>query len=686
MAGLTFSPQTTQPFYPFKLPKFNFVHNLGRYNSNPSLLLYGPCHTNSHKLPFCVSENLSPVVSELQNGTNSHFQSDIHSSGEKKFHEGLLFFERGPQGKVHLLKKMTDLQVAGLGSVEERIKPNSGKEMTLEEESEAGKFNNSIIEQVENISVLEPAVLKSSELQSSIPKKIVPNDYIPETFVETSEGPNFEENKMKKKSRIVIGRKSVLAKGNKKDGEENEQEQEEGEEEGGEEQEEGREEGGGGGGEKGEGGGDFTPPPKKVVGKRVVTKVTKVQKEVDEKVKQFMTLLWEAEDETEVDRVLKDAETHIGSGRRAWRQALRTLLMTDKWKPRSQESVPEIDQAVQAVTAETVQKSTTNDAQEKTTEFEYYEAEILLSDSPEDPATDANTVITRALEEADLEKARRNLEVSIQRGIRPSQYVVSQTLSALGRNHLIKPAEDLFELLIRSGYKSNRVLYNCMIAAYGEVGDFGNMEKALERMRSVGVSPNIVTYNTLVRKYLKGERMELAMTMLNEMRANGYIPNVRSYNTVLASLRDRGQVEQAEDLLREMKNEGCLPSLVTYNIVLTGYADAGRVLDVERLFSEILNSGFEPNNITIGTCMAAFRNFGNIGKVEEYYSLLSRFHLSPDVITLSILASAYGKVNKLTEQTRVQRQIDVLNGRFPQRKLRWVAGDSLESSIGTIEV
>lgn len=121
--------------------------------------------------------------------------------------------------------------------------------------------------------------------------------------------------------------------------------------------------------------------------------------------------------------------------------------------------------------------------------------------------------------------------------------VCSSMIKTFGRDKKLKPAFVLVEWLKTKseeidGFDApNAFVYNSLLGAIKQSGDFDQVEKVLDDMTQSGISPNVVTYNTLMSVYLEQGKVVEALRLFNDFGNKGLSPSPASYSTALLAYR-----------------------------------------------------------------------------------------------------------------------------------------------------
>ncbi|XP_022934968.1 pentatricopeptide repeat-containing protein At3g46610-like isoform X1 [Cucurbita moschata] len=127
-------------------------------------------------------------------------------------------------------------------------------------------------------------------------------------------------------------------------------------------------------------------------------------------------------------------------------------------------------------------------------------------------------------------------------GVLPLQ-VFSSIIRGFGRNRRLECAVALVEWLKKKKIETNgRIapnlfIYNSLLGAVKQSGEFSKMEDVLTDMAQEGIVSNVVTYNTIMSIYLEQGLAIKALGILEEMPRKGLTPCPVSYSTALQAYR-----------------------------------------------------------------------------------------------------------------------------------------------------
>jgi len=124
-------------------------------------------------------------------------------------------------------------------------------------------------------------------------------------------------------------------------------------------------------------------------------------------------------------------------------------------------------------------------------------------------------------------------------GLLPLQ-VYTTVIRGLGKEKCLDAAFAVVERLKRRGVKLNQFLYNCLLGAVKNCGEFGRIEAVLADMEAQGISPNIVTFNTQMSIYVQQGKTDDVFRVYAEIEGRGLVPTAATYSTLMSAYKKAG--------------------------------------------------------------------------------------------------------------------------------------------------
>ncbi|CAN6355783.1 unnamed protein product [Urochloa humidicola] len=118
--------------------------------------------------------------------------------------------------------------------------------------------------------------------------------------------------------------------------------------------------------------------------------------------------------------------------------------------------------------------------------------------------------------------------------------VYTSVIRGLGKDNCLDAAFAVVEHLKRRGVGLNQFVYNCLLGAVKNCGEFGRIKDVLADMEAQGISPNIVTFNTLMSIYVQQGKTDDVFRVYAEIEGRGLVPTAATYSTVMSAYKKSG--------------------------------------------------------------------------------------------------------------------------------------------------
>ncbi|TVU51670.1 hypothetical protein EJB05_03110, partial [Eragrostis curvula] len=141
--------------------------------------------------------------------------------------------------------------------------------------------------------------------------------------------------------------------------------------------------------------------------------------------------------------------------------------------------------------------------------------------------------------------------------------VYTTVIRGLGKEKRLDAAFAVVEHLKRrdggGGGGVNQFVYNCLLGAVKNCGEFGRIDGVLADMEAQGVAPNIVSLNTLMSIYVQQGKIDDVFRVYADIEDRGLVPTSATYATVMSAYKKAGDPFAAIDFfvkLRERYEKG----------------------------------------------------------------------------------------------------------------------------------
>eukprot|EP01017_Pseudomicrothorax_dubius_P044136 TRINITY_DN7436_c0_g1_i1.p1 TRINITY_DN7436_c0_g1~~TRINITY_DN7436_c0_g1_i1.p1 ORF type:complete len:1144 (+),score=400.14 TRINITY_DN7436_c0_g1_i1:97-3528(+) len=208
--------------------------------------------------------------------------------------------------------------------------------------------------------------------------------------------------------------------------------------------------------------------------------------------------------------------------------------------------------------------------------------------------------------------------------------------------------------------KPDQIIYNCLLDACINAGDFGKAHMLLEEMKRQGDSIRLdeITYNTLIKGCCRSRRLMQAIAFYDEMKTIGILPNRITYNSLIDTCVKTKKMLIAWKFYEEMQRSEITPDNFTYSILINGVksnnTSKDELLRTLQLLDSIKdNASFKPDEILYNSLMDACVKFTEVDRALSLFAEMQARGVEPSSITYGILIKAYGKSNDLSRAFNV---------------------------------
>merc|ERR550514_1826311 len=190
-----------------------------------------------------------------------------------------------------------------------------------------------------------------------------------------------------------------------------------------------------------------------------------------------------------------------------------------------------------------------------------YEGEM----APRDIALDAR--LRSALLQAATQAGRTNLVQVLSEATATDVEKHATMIKSCGSQRNLQGAKRVFDNLKRSGMPMNSLIYNTLVDACIQCGDFGAALESFEQMKQLNFA-DVVSYNTVLKAHLGLGRFDEARGLLKEMASRSLPANQVTYNEFLRALTTTKDRRAVWSLIDDMQASQVAPDAATCSILL----------------------------------------------------------------------------------------------------------------------
>lgn len=200
-------------------------------------------------------------------------------------------------------------------------------------------------------------------------------------------------------------------------------------------------------------------------------------------------------------------------------------------------------------------------------------------------------------------------------------------------------------------------VYQTVLLAFVEAGEYDHMNSLLTRMRRRGVRPTVYTYNSLLKICAQTARWKEAQRLLSQcQREPGVNPDLFTFTSTMRACARARKTDKAMEIFRALKDMGVKMDVYCYTTAMDACAKGGRWKVALSLLDEMKEKGIEPNEVSYGVAVTACGNGGQWEKALELLKQMRKENMKINTITYNSAIAALAKA--VRSESRQQRRYD----------------------------
>lgn len=211
--------------------------------------------------------------------------------------------------------------------------------------------------------------------------------------------------------------------------------------------------------------------------------------------------------------------------------------------------------------------------------------------------------------------------------------------------------QEIFPRLPKEGQKKP-LLWNLVLAAFSNSGDFDGALRWLQKSREAGVPTNKKAFGKMMEAAARAQRPDLAKEWMEKlMHEHGAEVDPEVISILIFAYAKDGKVDSAKEVLEQKIRSGHA-NLVDYNTVADAYAKRGRSQDVaivQSMLQQAEGAGESLDETSYTVLMKAFARSSQLTEAAKCLESMQVAQLMPDIVMHNTLLNAYCKERKVTE-------------------------------------
>ncbi|KAK6142516.1 hypothetical protein DH2020_022864 [Rehmannia glutinosa] len=194
-------------------------------------------------------------------------------------------------------------------------------------------------------------------------------------------------------------------------------------------------------------------------------------------------------------------------------------------------------------------------------------------------------------------------------------------------------AKEIYEEMLKRGFKENAFVCNLFVGAYCEEGRIDEAIGLLEEMASLGFKPSDETFNQLIKGCSLDGRSEDSLAFCKQMMSMGLLPSCSSVNEMFGKLCENGKTMEADETLTILLDKGFTPDENTYSHLISGYGKDDNMEGLTKLLFEMEYRSIYPNMLGFTWVIISLCKCRRLEEAEKYLKTLKArsFIPSPNI-------------------------------------------------------
>lgn len=214
----------------------------------------------------------------------------------------------------------------------------------------------------------------------------------------------------------------------------------------------------------------------------------------------------------------------------------------------------------------------------------------------------------------------------------------------------IETAHDIFNL----GDRTNVVLWNLMLVAYGQISDLAKSFEIFGQMQATGIHPNQFTYPCILRTCTCTGQIELGEQIHSLSIKNGFESDMYVSGVLIDMYSKYGCLDKARKILEMLEKR----DVVSWTSMIAGYVQHDFCEEALATFKEMQDCGVWPDNIGLASAASAC---AGIKAMRQGLQIHARVYVSGYAADISIwntLVNLYARCGRSEEAFSLFREIE----------------------------
>ncbi|XP_057849780.2 pentatricopeptide repeat-containing protein At1g15510, chloroplastic isoform X2 [Cryptomeria japonica] len=202
-------------------------------------------------------------------------------------------------------------------------------------------------------------------------------------------------------------------------------------------------------------------------------------------------------------------------------------------------------------------------------------------------------------------------------GVKPNSATFASILTVCAKMGALEHGMEIHEKTMESGFFSDVVVVNTLIAMYAKCGSIQKAYKLFEKMPE----PDVVSWSAIIAAYAQSGLVEKGLETFKKMHLAGVNPNSASFASILLACAKMEALEQGMEIHQKVIESGYLLDVVVVTALIDTYTKCRRIHKALRLFGKMPQRNVVSWNALIG-------GYAQNGLVENVFNIYKQMHLA----------------------------------------------------------
>ncbi|CAN6464961.1 unnamed protein product [Victoria cruziana] len=193
--------------------------------------------------------------------------------------------------------------------------------------------------------------------------------------------------------------------------------------------------------------------------------------------------------------------------------------------------------------------------------------------------------------------------------------------------------------------KTNVVLWNLMLVAYGQIGNLSDSFELFSQMQIMGIDPNEYTYPSVLRTCTSLGHIELGEQIHSQTIKSGFQLNVYVSSVLIDMYAKCGRLDIAQKMLDRLPEQ----DIVSWTSMISGYSQHDRFAEALKLFERMQLQGMRADNIGLSSVISACAGLQALEEGKEVHAQSVVHGYSSDLSIGNALVTLYARCGQIKE-------------------------------------